>query len=78
MIIRQRQSSVICATQVPVTSTCAASRGERAGGGPGGPGGCAEAASAIKAQANAAAARNDCDENMKTPPAGHWPPEDER
>ena len=27
---------------------------------------------------DAAAARNDCDENMKTPPAGHRPPEDER
>src|SRR5262245_14270468 len=67
VIIRHRQSSVICATQLPVTSTCAAARGKRGGGGPGGPGGCAETSSANREHARETAARHDHDETINTP-----------
>src|SRR6188472_2089705 len=62
--MRQRQSSVICATQLPVTSTCAAARGER--GGCGGPGGCAEAANANIEHTVETAAHHDRNEIMDT------------
>jgi metallo-beta-lactamase class B len=61
--MRQRQSSVTCATQLPVKSIGADSRADR-GGCLGGPGGCAAADSASASGAKPIDARNQRNETM--------------